>query len=80
MVSRGVLLLVLLGLACGFASPAEACSVCFGETESPMARGAEMSILFMAVLTYLVIFGGAAFFVALRIRARRADLEPSSPS
>lgn len=45
-----------------------------------MARGAEMSILFMAVLTYLVIFGGAAFFVALRIRARRADLEPSSPS
>ena len=36
-----------------------------------MARGVDFSILFMLVVTYVVIGGGVAAFLALRIRARR---------
>lgn len=53
------------------AAPAWACPVCFGETDSPMAHAAELSILFMVIVTYVVIVGGFAVFLALRVKARR---------
>lgn len=59
---------VLAALA---AAPAWACATCFGATDSPMAQGVDLSILFMLVVTYGVIGGGVAAFLALRIRARR---------
>ena len=50
-----------------------ACSVCYGGAESPVIRGAEMSILFMMVLTYLTIGGGIIGFLFL-LRRRRKEL------
>ena len=58
------------------ASSSVACPVCFGETDSPMVKGAEYSILFMMGMTYTLIGGGVATAVFLRRRGRRiAGLE-----
>lgn len=73
MSGKNVTRIVTAVLAALAAVPAWACAVCFGETDSPMARGAEFSILFMLVVTYVVIGGGVAAFLALRIRARRNE-------
>lgn len=47
-----------------------ACGVCFGNSDSDMAHGARLSVLFLLVLTYLVIGGGVAAFFHSRSRAR----------
>jgi hypothetical protein len=47
-----------------------ACGVCFGNSDSDMAHGARLSVLFLLVLTYLVIGGGATAFFYSRSRAR----------
>jgi hypothetical protein len=47
-----------------------ACGVCFGNSNSDMARGARLSVMFLLVLTYLVIGGGVAAFFHSRSRAR----------
>ncbi|NJL28045.1 MAG: hypothetical protein HC897_09155 [Thermoanaerobaculia bacterium] len=67
---------VVLLAACA-AVPVGACPVCYGDTDSPMIRGAELSILFMAILTYALIFGGVALFIVLRRRARRLAQAPA---
>ena len=51
-----------------------ACSVCYGAAESPVIRGAELSILFMIVVTYLTVGGGVVGFLLL-LRRRRKMLE-----
>ena len=71
MIGKNAARIVTAVLAALAAAPAWACTVCFGETDSPMARGAEVSILFMLGVTYVVIGGGVAAFLALRFRARR---------
>lgn len=69
---------VLVSIAgLGAVLPAAACPVCYGDTDSPMIRGAELSILFMAILTYALIFGGVALFIVLRRRARRLAQVPA---
>ncbi len=61
-------------LLAALAAPAMGCPVCFGESDSPIAQGANLSILFMACLTYLTIGGGLAAVVVLRRRQlRRAE-------
>ncbi|HEX9736774.1 MAG TPA: hypothetical protein VGG06_32815 [Thermoanaerobaculia bacterium] len=70
--------IVTAGLAALAAAPVWACAVCFGETDSPMARGAELSIMFMVGVTYVVIVGGVAAFLALRFKARR-NQTPQEP-
>jgi hypothetical protein len=50
-----------------------ACSVCFGDTDSDMARAARLSVLFLLALTYLVIGGGVAAFFHARSRARAGN-------
>lgn len=50
-----------------------ACSVCFGDTDSDMARAARLSVLFLLALTYLVIGGGVAAFFYARRRARAGE-------
>ena len=47
-----------------------ACGVCFGNSDSDMAHGARLSVLFLLVLTYLVIGAGAAAFLYSRRRAQ----------
>lgn len=73
------LMLVTLALAAP-ALPSLACAVCFGDSDSPMAKAADMSMLFMIIVTYFVIVGGFATVVALRIRARRRALEAQAAS
>ena len=48
-----------------------ACPVCFGESDDPIIKGLESSVLFMVGITYALILGGAATFIFLRRRARR---------
>jgi hypothetical protein len=50
-----------------------ACGVCFGNSDSDMAHGARLSVLFLLVLTYLVIGGGVGAFVYSMRRARAGD-------
>jgi heme/copper-type cytochrome/quinol oxidase subunit 2 len=57
------------------AVPVFACPVCFGESDSPIARAADLSVLFMMIVTYAVIVGGIAAFFVIRVRARRRALE-----
>ena len=47
------------------------CPVCFGESDDPIIKGLESSILFMVGITYTLILGGVATFIFLRRRARR---------
>ena len=52
-------------------SAVHACPVCFGDSDAPIIKGLEYSIIFMVGLTYFLLFGGVATFLALRRRARR---------
>lgn len=68
---RVVLILAAVAML-GATSTSLACPVCFGETDSPMVKGAEYSILFMMGMTYALIGGGlaAAFFLRRRCKKR----------
>ena len=73
------LLTVLFLLAS--AAPSFACSVCFGETDSPMVQNLQVSVLFMVGVTYFVILSGVATFFVVRARTRRAAAQaPTTPS
>jgi len=50
-----------------------ACAVCFGDSDSDMARGARLSVLFLLALTYLVMGGGVAAFFYARRRAKAGN-------
>ena len=64
-------LLVLLTVV---AAPrtAFACPVCFGQSDSPMASAANLSILVMLIITVGVLAAFASFFIVLVRRARAA--------
>jgi len=49
-----------------------ACPVCFGESDSPMASAAKLSVLFMLVMTVGVLGAFATFFIHLMRRAKLA--------
>ncbi len=72
--------LTLCLLLATLAAPAMGCPVCFGESDSPMAQGVNLSILFMAGLTYLTIGGGLAAVVVLRRRQLRRAESPAPDS
>lgn len=57
-----------------WAAPSFACPVCFGDSDSPMAQAANLSILFMMIVTYAVILGGLATVFVLRMKARKKAL------
>ena len=50
-----------------------ACPVCFGQSDSPMALGTNMAILFMLGVTGSVLAGFAGFFIYLMRRAKLAS-------
>lgn len=65
---------VTLGLALALwvvAPPASACTVCFGNSDSPIVQGVEVSVLFMVGVTYFLLVGGVVTFLLLRRRALR---------
>jgi hypothetical protein len=47
-----------------------ACSVCFGQSDSPLAKGTNMGIFFMLGVTGFMLAAFATFFVYL-IRRKR---------
>lgn len=47
-----------------------ACPVCFGQSDSPMASAANLSILVMLIIVGGVLAGFASFFIYLMRRAR----------
>lgn len=52
------------------ASSVQACLVCTGNPESPLAQGAQQGVLVMLVVTYVVLFGLGAMFTCMVVRAR----------
>ena len=50
-----------------------ACSVCFGQSDSPLAKGMNMGIFLMLGFTGAVLAGFASFFVYLIRRAGKFD-------
>lgn len=60
------------------AGSADACPVCYGETDSPMAAAADASILFMAILTYGLIISAGVAFVLIRRQALRRNHQARS--
>jgi hypothetical protein len=47
-----------------------ACPVCFGQSDSPMAKGVNMGIFFLLGVVVCVLAAFAAFFVYLARRSR----------
>lgn len=78
-------LTVVLAVA---ASPAaRACAACFGRSDSPLAEGMNMGILFLLGVIVSVLVGFASFFVFLARRsarlhaaAPRPDTAPAHPA
>ena len=58
-----------------------ACSVCFGQSDSPLAQGTNMAIFFMLGVTAVMLAAFASFFIYL-IRRKRlfADDVDSVPA
>lgn len=52
----------------------KACAVCQGDPSSPLVKGAEAGVLFMAVLTYFLLLGMAAIPIVWTVRARQIRL------
>lgn len=57
-----------------------ACPVCFGQSDSPMALGTNMAILFMLGVTGAVLAGFAAFVIYLMRRATLVASGLSQPN
>ena len=64
-------------LAC--AGNALGCTVCFGESDHPIVKGAEASVLFMVIVTYTLLGGGVASVILLRRRAKRLAEQAPEP-
>jgi hypothetical protein len=57
-----------------------ACPVCFGQSDAPMARAANLGILFLLGVTGFVLASFGAFFIYLMRRARMAaQLQAEDP-
>ena len=51
-----------------------ACSVCFGQSDSPLAKATNMGIYFLIAVTVGVLGAFASFFIYLIRRARAYEL------
>jgi hypothetical protein len=67
----------LVGLALLRPSLASACSVCYGEPDSPAARGLSWAIAALAGIVVMVLAGAVAFFVHA---ARKAEVLQATDS
>ena len=54
-----------------------ACAACYGQSDSPMARGMNWGILSLLAMVALVLGGVAAFFVYLARRSATVAAEPA---
>lgn len=56
-----------------------ACSVCFGQSDSPMAWGTKLGVFFMLGVTVSVLAAFGAFFIYLIRRAKLVPDDSESP-
>lgn len=71
--NRSLLHIPAFALAAVLASqPARACATCFGRSDSAMAQGMNMGILFLLVVILAVLAGLVGFIVFLARRAATA--------
>jgi hypothetical protein len=56
---------------------ASACSVCYGEPDSPATRGLSWAIMALAAIVMMVLAGAVAFFVQA---ARKAEVLQATDS
>ena len=56
----------------------QACSVCFGASDSPQTQGVKYSVLFLLGVIVTVLAAFAAFFVQLARRAKLARVSLAS--
>jgi hypothetical protein len=64
--------LIMLLVVLAAPRAAYACPVCFGQSDSPMASAANLSILVMLIITLAMLVAFASFFIVLMRRARAA--------
>ena len=81
---RACLVTVILLTAAVIVPSALGCPVCYGKSDDQIVKGAQMSVLFMAGLIYLLMLTGAgvAFFVykqSLRRRSAAPGVTPPGP-
>ena len=64
----------------GFADFAQACAVCFGDPDAPMARGAASGVIVLAALVYCVLlsFGGITLFWLVKAQRRGHTAIPAN--
>ena len=81
---KRALRLAVLGLATFLAfawgTASLGCPVCFGESDAPIVKGVEMSVLFMVGITYSLMFSGVAAVIVLRRRVRQTNGAPEQPT
>ena len=64
----------MIGLVLSVATcpnPASACSVCFGDTDSPLAKGALAGVLVLGSIVYFVVLSFVGFGIFWFVRARK---------
>lgn len=66
-----LLLLTLAALVLAMAPDVHACAVCFGDADSPMAKGVVWGVLVLAGITGFVLVGVAATGLVWLRRSRR---------
>ena len=57
-----------------------ACPVCFGQNDSPLAKGVNMGVFFMLGIVGVMLAGFASFFIYLSRRARTFETRVAAPA
>ena len=57
------------------AAGVQACSVCFGNPESPLTHGAQQGVLTMLLITYGLLIGLVSMFTFVIVKARRRQAQ-----
>ena len=78
--ARSIVLGLFAVFALAVAAPVFGCPVCFGDSDAPIVKGIEMSVLFMVIVTYGVILTGMTFAFLSYRRARRLATEQPAES
>lgn len=57
-----------------------ACPVCFGQNDSPLAKGVNMGVFFMLGIVAVMLSAFASFFIYLSRRARTLEGPVEAPA
>lgn len=72
---RVFLTLFVLAFACQVNGAAMACAACYGQSDSPMAKGMNAGIFALLAVVGTIWCGAATFFVFLHRRSNALKLE-----